>query len=289
MTQSTRNRRRKTLTKPKPRKKCRVLITGAGGKIGSHFAKYAHLHYDLRLMVQNMDQAAKAVRSFGEVVVCDLGDLEGLRRVCRGIDTVVHLAANAMPTAPWESLLNDNIVGTYNLFTAAKAAGCRRVIFASSIHTVAGYPPDYQVHTDDPVIPGNLYGVSKCFGENLARYMASHEGLSAICLRIGAFLPPKVVRGTCALSVVDSWTSPRDLGQLIEKCIEVENLDFAILHALSGNRFNRLDITDARERVGYDPQDDFTDEHPVLRQLNLNGRGGSPDRKAGGKGSRRSR
>ena len=56
---------------------------------------------------------------------------------------------------------------------AAKANGVRRVVFASSIHAVSGYPADYQVHTEEPVNPGDLYGVSKCFGEALGRYMES--------------------------------------------------------------------------------------------------------------------
>jgi len=63
--------------------------------------------------------------------------------------------------------------------------------------------------------------------------------------------------------------SQRDLNQLIERCIDVESITFAILHGLSDNRFKRLDISDARALVGYQPQDDFTDENPKLKQLQL--------------------
>src|SRR5207237_718422 len=108
---------------------------------------------------------------------------------CAGIDTVLHLAASASPSSTWDVVLNANIVGTYHAFVAAKVARCRRVIYASSIHAVSGYPADVQVHTTDPVNPGDLYGVSKCFGEAMARYMAEQEGLSAIALRIGGFQP----------------------------------------------------------------------------------------------------
>ena len=51
-----------------------------------------------------------------------------------------------------------------------------------------------QVKTSEPVNPGDLYGVSKCFGEALARYMAEKEGVSAISLRIGAFQPLEAAR-----------------------------------------------------------------------------------------------
>jgi uronate dehydrogenase len=65
-------------------------------------------------------------------------------------------------------------VGLINVFGAAADAGCRRVVLASSIHAVSGYPAGYQIHADDPVNPGDLYGVSKCFGEAMGRMMAEH-------------------------------------------------------------------------------------------------------------------
>jgi hypothetical protein len=245
-----------------------VLVTGAAGHIGSYFAENSHAKYTLRLMVREGDDAG-AVRTFGEIVVCELSDREGLTKACGGIDTVVHMAADPSPEAGWESLLKNNIEGTYNLFMAAKAAGCRRVIYASSIHAVSGYPADYQVHTNDPVNPGDLYGVSKCFGEALARYFAEQEGLSAICLRIGGFQPHEAIRSEKGIEMLDAWVSRRDLNQLIHRCIDTDELRFAILHGLSDNRFKRLDISDARELVGYQPVDDATREQAKLKGLKL--------------------
>jgi UDP-glucose 4-epimerase len=250
----------------RPAGKRRVLVTGAAGNIGSYFAEHSHGRYELRLMIREGDDAEK-IRGFGEIVVGELGDTEGLKRACRGIDTIVHLAANPSPSAAWDSLLPDNIIGTYNVFAAAKAAGCRRVIYASSIHAVSGYPADVQVKTGEPVNPGDLYGVSKCFGEALARYMAEQEGVSAIALRIGAFSPLSAAREESAVGMIDAFVSRRDLNQLIERCIDDERIRFAIFNGLSDNRFKRLDISDARELVGYAPQDDLTEENPKLRPL----------------------
>ncbi len=247
----------------------RILVTGAAGNIGSYFAEHSHGRYELRLMVQQMDEDAEALRSFGEVVAGDLGDLEGMKELCGGIDTVLHLAADPSPSATWQSLLPNNIVGTYHAFVAAKAVGCRRVIFASSIHAVSGYPPDVQVKTSEPVNPGDLYGVTKCFGEAMGRYMAEQEDLSVIALRIGAFQPLERAREESSVSMLDAFVSQRDLNQLIQRSIDVENVKFAILHGLSNNRFKRLDISDARQLVGYDPQDDLTEENPRLKTLNL--------------------
>jgi UDP-glucose 4-epimerase len=247
----------------------RVLVTGAAGNIGKYFAEHSHEKYDLRLMVHQLDERADALRPFGELVAGELSDLAKLKELCRGIDTIVHLAGDPDPGAAWASLLESNIIGAYNTFVAAKAAGCRRVIYASSIHAVSGYPADIQVKTSEPVNPGDLYGVSKCFGEALGRYMAEQEGLSVIALRIGAFQPIEAAREEGSIGMLDAFVSQRDLNQLIERCIDVESIRFAILHGLSDNRFKRLDISDARALVGYQPQDDLTHENPKLKQLQL--------------------
>lgn len=246
----------------------RVLVTGAAGNIGSYFAEHSSKRYSLRLMLRE-DDKPDGLDRHGEIVTGDLSDLEQMKQFCAGIDTVVHLAANPSPSATWDEILPANIVGTYNTFIAAKAAGCRRVIYASSIHAVSGYPADVQVKTSDPVNPGDLYGVSKCFGEALGRYFAEKERLSVIALRIGAFQPRETAHSPENVGLVDAFVSRPDLNQLIERCIDAEHLQFAIFNGLSNNRFKRLDISDARELVGYEPQDDFAEENPTLERTGL--------------------
>lgn len=259
------------LAQTQPDAKRTVLVTGAAGRIGSYFAEHNKDTYDLRLMIRGDEdpEDIEKIKPLGDLVECDLSDLDTLKQHCAGIDTIVHMAGDPGPSSVWESLLETNIIGTYNIFIAAKAAGCRRVIHASSIHAVSGYPPDVQVKTTEPVNPGDLYGVSKCFGEALSRYMAEKEGVSAITLRIGAFQPLEAAQKESALGMMDAYVSHRDLCQLIERSIEAENIQFAIFHGLSDNRFKRLDISDARELVGYAPQDDLTEMNPELAPLHL--------------------
>ena len=245
-----------------------VLVTGASGNIGSYFAEQTAKRYRLRLMVREESERNELER-FGEVVVGDLSDLDQLKKICRGVDTVLHLAATASPSSTWDEILPANISGTYHVFVAAKSAGCRRVIYASSIHAVSGYAAEVQVKTSDPVNPGDVYGVSKCFGEALARYFAEKEGLSAIALRIGAFQPRAVARDESNVGLLDAFVSRRDLIQLINKCIEAEHLQFAIFNGVSNNRFKRLDLSDARELVGYEPEDDFALENPALAETHV--------------------
>lgn len=246
----------------------RVFVTGAGGKIGSYFAEHCHERYELRLLARTTTKAER-IQRWGDVVVGDLARRERLRQWMAGCDTVLHLAARPSPRESWGPLLESNIIGTYNVFEAAFAAGCERVIFASSIHAVSGYGTDRQVQTNDPVSPGDLYGVSKCFGEALGRYMATQRGLSVLCVRIGAFLPVQEVRKGDGLAVMDAFVSQRDLNALLTCCVDDERLQFAILHGLSRNRFNRMNIAETRELVGYDPQDDFTEVDPDLKKLHL--------------------
>ena len=245
-----------------------VLVTGGGGNIGSYFARQNRGRFRLRLMVHGKE-GNEELAEFGELVSGDLTDLDRMKELCRGVDTVLHLAASASPSSTWDEILPANIIGTYNIFVAAKSAECRRVIYASSIHAVSGYPPDVQVKTSDPVNPGDLYGVSKCFGEALARYCAEKENLSAIALRIGAFQPIETAQDEANIGLLDAFVSQRDLNQLIIRCIDAEHIQWAVFNGLSNNRFKRLDLSDARELVGYEPQDDLAEENPQLEPTEL--------------------
>jgi len=246
-----------------------VLVTGAAGRIGSHFATHSAARYDLRLMVRSDDEVADDLRQAGTLHEADLADLDRLAELMQGVDTVVHLAASPGPSTPWDDLLPNNIVGTYHAMVAAKRAGCRRLVYASSIHAVSGYDARRQVHTDDMPNPGDLYGVTKCFGEAMGRYMAEQEGLSVIAIRIGAFQPHEKVDDPDELSNLDAWVSQRDLTQLIQRCVDDTTQTFAIAHGLSDNRFNRMDITDTKARFNYAPDDDVTDTNAALAPLKL--------------------
>lgn len=246
----------------------KVLVTGAGGRIGTYFCEHAHERYNLRLLVHS-EEDIDEVRQWGEPIVGDLGDLDFAKKACEGMDVVLHLAGDPSPEATWSSLLTNNVTATYHIFGAARHCKCAKVIFASSIHAVSGHPKEIQVKTSDPVNPGDLYGVSKCFGEALARYFAEQEGLATIALRIGAFQPIETPQNPGTLQLADAYLSHRDLQQLLERCVDDTRLQFAIFNALSGNAFNRLDISDAKELLGYAPQDNYFADNPALASTGI--------------------
>ena len=146
-------------------KKKRVLIIGGTGRIGPGFLeeylKKYKKDYDVILGIHK-----KADKRFKNVKV-NILNLNSLKKAMNGIDVVINLAANAKPSAKFQEILNPNIVGAYNVFQAAKESKVKRVIFASSVHAVKGYPKGYKVKNSDIPKPIDIYGASKAFGCHL--------------------------------------------------------------------------------------------------------------------------
>ncbi|CAF4645830.1 unnamed protein product [Rotaria sp. Silwood1] len=226
-----------------------VLLTGAGGRIGKYFVEHANKQkYQLRLMVHSSEpEKVDAIKSFGEIVEGDLNEIETLDKACKDVHTIVHLAGDPNPSSTWDTL---------------KEAGVKRMVYASSIHAVTGNPKGVQAKTNEPPNPGDLYA--------LCRYMGEKEGVPSIAVRIGAFQPHSTAQNKDSISMMDSWLSQRDCVQLLERCIDApEDLKFAIVHGLSRNTFNRMDIESTRQLLGYEPQDNFFEESELFRNFNM--------------------
>ena len=224
----------------------RVLVTGAAGRIGSGFLRHVAGRYVLRAT----DLPAKADTIEAEdVVPADLVDSDALARACEDVDTVVPLGGDPRLSADWDSLLRNNIVGCHNLFEAAHEAGVRRVVFASSVHAVSGYRAGKQISADDPVNPGNLYGVTKAFGESLGRFYAEQRGMSVIALRIGAFYATGNAPEPAPYNEF-LHLAAADLYRIMIRAIEVRGIGYAIVNAISEQPGGRLDITATRELLG---------------------------------------
>jgi uronate dehydrogenase len=236
----------------------KLLITGAAGKIGRVLRQGLRGRYDwLRLT----DIAPLGPAGPGEeCVAADLGDLAAMERLCAGIDCVVHLGGVSEEPAEnaWAQVLPANIVGVYNLFEAARRAGVRRVVFASSNHAVGFYERSQTVGVDMPLRPDGIYGLSKCFGEALGRLYADKHGMSVACLRIGSFRELPEDRRQFA-----TWISPRDMVQLVQRCLEAPSFDFLVAYGISNNPTSFWS-NDAVQWLGYRPQDSAEDHRARL-------------------------
>lgn len=241
----------------------KVLLTGASGNIGSFFRTTYADRYDFVLTDVRPPKDAPD-QPFTQA---DLSDFDAIRTLCDGVDTVVHLGADPRMEAPWESLLPSNVIGLYNVFESARQAGCRRVIFASSINAVWGYPPELQLRTDEPVNPANLYGATKCWGEAVARVYSNAHSLSSLCLRFGAVQPRTSEIITVGNEWLDIVLTYEDCVRLIAAAVDApDDLKFGIFNGISNNRYKRMDLRDTCAILGYDPQDDAF----VLAERKLN-------------------
>ncbi len=169
-----------------------VLITGGGGFVGAWVAKRLLARgmgvrmFDLRRETALLERiagpdAAAAV----EWVIGDITDSEALTAASQGCSGVVHLAALLTPACQQDPVLGAriNVIGTLNVFEAAKAVGLSNVVYTSSVSV---FGPDDGVHP----LPSTHYGAFKLANEGCARTYWEHDGLSSVGIRPGVVYGP---------------------------------------------------------------------------------------------------
>ena len=222
----------------------RIVFTGASGGIGTMTRPLlAKLYPGLVLSDRVRPKDLQPGETF---VAADLTKPEEVAAAAKGAHSIIHLGGHSVEGA-WDQILQANIIGCYNVFEAARQAGVKRVIFASSNHAVGFYPRKRKIRTDVTVRPDSRYGVSKAFGEALGALYADKHGIAVTCLRIGNVGPrPLDVR---RLSI---WISPEDIVQLFGIGLEHPDIRFDILYGASDNEASWWDNSRARQ-LGYRP------------------------------------
>jgi len=165
------------------------LVTGGAGFIGSHLvAALVDRGHRVRVL-DNFSTGRRsnlaAVESRIELVEGDLRSGADCRRACADIDVVFH--EGAVPSVPKSvedpvTSHTANIDGTFNLLEAARAAKCRRVVYAASSSAYGDVPtlPKHEGQAPQPLSP---YGVQKLTGEYYCRAYFECFGLESIALR----------------------------------------------------------------------------------------------------------
>ncbi len=223
-----------------------VLITGATGDVGSHLRRELASKYRLRLSDKRPLESKKKEEIF---IRADVSKMPDALKITKGVDAIVHLGGYSVE-GPWESILQANIIGCYNIFEAARRNGVKRIIFPTSNHAVGFYRRDQTIDHRVYPRPDSRYGVSKVFGEALGSLYADKYGMEMFMIRIGNVNPKPIDKRRLAI-----WFSPRDLAQLVSIGIDRPGIKFEIVYGVSRNRRSWYDNANAY-RLGYQPQDD---------------------------------
>ena len=253
----------------------KLLVTGICGTIGSVLAQ--RLSEDHQLIGLDLRPSNEF-----ETVVTDLADADALPNLFRGVDVVIHLAAERRhePSIGWDLLMPHNVVSTANVFQAAHQSGVRRVVFASSLHVMGMYelqvpyrsivsgrydgidPEAVPLITADmPVRPDGRYAATKAFGESLGRYYAEAEAMEVVCVRLGT-TGDGDRPGNDARSYV-TWFSHRDIASFFTACVERPCLRYEILYGVSANKWKVYDTPRAWDVLGFTPSDNAETFRPA--------------------------
>jgi UDP-glucose 4-epimerase len=167
----------------------RYLVTGGAGFIGSHTAdEIVRRGHDVVVLddlstgkIENLAEIRSTIQFTKE----SIANLDALREVCRGVNCVIHLAAQTSVPRSVKDPIETNLInvnGTLNVLVAARDAGVKRVVFASSC-AVYGKSAVLPIREHGDLGPISPYGLSKQIGEAYGRVFQELYGLEFVALR----------------------------------------------------------------------------------------------------------
>ena len=224
----------------------RLLLTGAAGGLGRVLRPRLKTRCDA-LRVSDIAELGAAAPG-EEVQRADLADRAAVFALLKDVEAVVHLGGLSTEH-DFDAILQANIVGSYNVYEAARRAGTRRIVFASSNHVTGFYRQDEVLTPAAMPRPDGHYGLSKAFGENLAQFYWDRYGIETVSLRIGSsYVEPKDRR------MLATWMSFDDTERLVVAALTAPVVGHSIIYGMSDNATTWWDNTSARH-IGYRPQD----------------------------------
>ncbi len=224
----------------------KLVLTGAAGRLGSHLREPLSKLADTLVSSDLVDDIGKLYNG-EQYVKADLSKLDEITSLLEGADMVVHFGAIG-DEAPFDAILQANIIGAYNVWEAARQNGLRRVVYASSIHAVGMHKKTDFIGIDAPHKPDTFYGLAKCFAEDLGSLYWDKYQLESVNMRI---LSCAQVTNARALG---TWLSYDDLIQLVERSIDTPVTGFSVVYGVSNNDRAPVDNSKA-SHLGYRPKD----------------------------------
>lgn len=224
----------------------RVALTGAAGRVGTLLRPLLRPHLEHLRLIDLQEPAGLGENE--HFVKADLANLDEATAALEDIDGIVHLAGIASGI-DMNAILQANVLGTYNLYEAARLNKIPRVVYASSNHATGFYPRGQLVSPLDPMRPDSPYGLSKCWGELVAGLYYDTSGIRSLSIRIGnAGTYPNSERS------VSIWISARDLAQLVRIGLSHPSIAATVVYGVSDTDEKWWD-NELAARLGYQPQD----------------------------------
>ncbi|MFH1805633.1 MAG: NAD(P)-dependent oxidoreductase [Pseudomonadota bacterium] len=224
----------------------RLLITGAAGNLGKILREGLKGYADILRLSDISDMGPAGPGE--EIVTCDLSDRAAVHELTKDCDGIVHLGGISVEAA-FDDLLQANLLGTYNLYEGARKNGVKRVMFASSNHTIGFYDRTTLLDETVALRPDSLYGVTKCYGEALASYYYDKFDLETVSVRIGSCFPEPLNR-----RMLSTWMSPRDFVSLIQAIFDATMTGHLVMYGVSPNKSVWWN-NDHAAFLGWNPQD----------------------------------
>jgi uronate dehydrogenase len=226
----------------------KLLLTGAAGKLGSILRPALRPRVALLRSTDVKPLLGAEGATNEQLVVADLSNPSAASRLVEGIDAIVHFGGIALES-DYDSISKVNINGTYYLYEAARQAAVKRFVFASSVHAVGFYEQLDVIDGSVPQRPDTLYGLSKAFGEDLARLYWDKYGIETVCIRIGSSFAEPIDR-----RMMLTWLSFRDLVQLVTRSLAAPRVGHLTVYGISDNYGTFWDNRLAGI-LGYRPED----------------------------------
>lgn len=224
----------------------KLAIVGGSGRVGTALRKeLAPLVHSILVLGRSRPDDLAPNERYLEV---DMSEVDKMRAAFEGMDGVIHMAG-IPKEAPLEDIVRVNVLGTSNVYEAARLAGVPRVVLGSSNHAIGYYPRDVVVSGTAQMRPDGLYGLSKCWTELVAGLYYDKYGIRSLIIRIGnAGKQPKTLRS------LEVWVSARDLCQLTLIGLTHPDIDATTVFGVSGGGGTWWDNSSAT-KLGYKPKD----------------------------------
>jgi len=245
-------------------KKLNVLVTGTRGRVGGAIIPGLSRMFEVAELDIAFPEAGSETQFQGDITELKaVLDVVGRTKP----DCIVHLAANANQDAAQEHIVTPNYTGLQNVYEAAVKYQVPKVVFASSLHTLSGYPgfpnkspfeDGRKFSPDDPHNPGNPYGVSKVWGEKLAQAYHNDHGLRSVILRLGDLNAANKPAEEPYAQFAPIWLSHSDATQAFAKAILIDPADPVATYFVTSDNDGPYDIRPTMDGLGYAPIDGIT-------------------------------